>query len=211
MPLPLDETLSPGQSGHVGFHETIADVLNDVDQSGGFTVPSYRSGTYAARPAAGFAGRVYYATDLALAFLDTGAAWQPLGTRLQTALAGASGDTTLTTANQALAGASVTITTVYPNAVYVVNAVFDFDNTVANGPDAVGVLLVAAAEQSRQAIFRGPTVNDRGTVAQNWRGVIVTPAATTFSLSARKNTSAGGIIARSHSSFVVKVFEGNVT
>src|SRR3989304_2332237 len=36
----------------------------------------HKSGTYAARPAAGNAGRVYFATDIPAMYRDDGAAWQ---------------------------------------------------------------------------------------------------------------------------------------
>jgi hypothetical protein len=70
----LDDTISAGQSGHIGDHEQIADVL------GTFGSPFSRvaldgQGTLAARPAAGVQGRYYYATDVGFLYRDTGAAW----------------------------------------------------------------------------------------------------------------------------------------
>jgi hypothetical protein len=35
-------------------------------------------GTYASRPAAGTAGRIYYTTDGAIAYMDNGSSWQPI-------------------------------------------------------------------------------------------------------------------------------------
>src|SRR3990172_8480440 len=42
----------------------------------------HKSGTLAARPAAGNAGRLYYATDTAITFLDNGTNWVPQGVQV---------------------------------------------------------------------------------------------------------------------------------
>lgn len=49
--------------------------LNTLDNA-----VTFSEGTISARPAAGLAGRVYYATDTLLEYVDTGSSWLPLAT-----------------------------------------------------------------------------------------------------------------------------------
>lgn len=63
----MDDTLDVGDTGHVEAHETLHTRYNNsVD---------VRSGTEAARPAFGTAGRLYLSTDTVKLFRDSGAAW----------------------------------------------------------------------------------------------------------------------------------------
>ena len=71
MTLPL--IINPGDSGHLGDHEEVHGLL--VNAVSPFSVALDASGTLAARPAAGVAGRYYYATDIGQIFRDTGSAW----------------------------------------------------------------------------------------------------------------------------------------
>ena len=56
------------------FNGLVGDASADVDIK-----HTHKSGTLAARPAASTAGRLYYATDIKVQFLDTGAAWVVVG------------------------------------------------------------------------------------------------------------------------------------
>lgn len=44
-----------------------------------FLTQAHKEGTYALRPAAGNAGRLYFATDLGALFRDNGSVWRPVG------------------------------------------------------------------------------------------------------------------------------------
>ncbi len=61
-------------------------ITDAVVNAGG--VPSLSSGTLAARPAFGTAGRVYFATDTKQEFIDTGVAWDQLNTNASDLVSG---------------------------------------------------------------------------------------------------------------------------
>jgi hypothetical protein len=65
------QTVAPGTSGNVL-------TSNGTTWSSSASASGNLYGTYASRPAAGVAGRVYYASDCPNPFVDNGAAWQPV-------------------------------------------------------------------------------------------------------------------------------------
>lgn len=78
MTLPL--VISPGDSAHISNHEEIHDLLSDATSP--FSLALDASGTFAARPAAGVAGRYYLATDTNVLYRDSGAAWVAISSYL---------------------------------------------------------------------------------------------------------------------------------
>lgn len=91
MTLPL--VITAGDSGHIGDHEEIHALLDDVVSP--FTVANVSQGTEAARPAAGQAGRYYYATDTLALFYDTGSAWRLVSPAIRFARVFKTGNQTL--------------------------------------------------------------------------------------------------------------------
>lgn len=65
----------PDSADNPGLVADLASLANQIDANAAM----YAQGTFAARPAAGKAGRIYYATDTLQHFWDTGAAWVALG------------------------------------------------------------------------------------------------------------------------------------
>lgn len=77
MPNPnLPEAIVAGATGHISHHNTIHDVINDVDSP--FTIRGDTQGTLGARPAAGLSGRYYWATDLRTLYRDDGTTWHEI-------------------------------------------------------------------------------------------------------------------------------------
>lgn len=66
----------PDSADNPGLVTDLAALANQIDA----TAAMYAQGTFAARPAVGKVGRIYYATDTLQHFWDTGAAWVALGT-----------------------------------------------------------------------------------------------------------------------------------
>lgn len=113
-----------------------------------------------------------------------------------TARAAATSDLTLTTSNQDVVGASLTLPHI---GTYVIRAVFDFEFTtvVTTIIDiaAIGVLTDSGgAEEAEQAGFTVPSVTDldafRATVAQQWI-ITTTSKDEVFKLRARKSATVG--------------------
>lgn len=71
--------LSEMQTQRTDNLTVVEKVLLDGDVSASGKVHRHKSGTYANRPAAGQAGRIYLATDLQVTFMDDGTDWYPIG------------------------------------------------------------------------------------------------------------------------------------
>lgn len=208
MTLPI--VINPGDPGHISHHEEAHGLLDDVNQVGGFLLPQWKQGTLAARPAAGNAGAIYWATDIPLLFFDTGASWNAIGNRIRTDDRESTADFTLTTTPTDITGASLTITTVLANAFWFAWASFDFNWATASN-DAVGELLLNNVAQTGQDIY-GPSSAGRAVVGQSWRGPAAIAGAFTFKLRASKSGAGGVVSALSvHTTLRVMMIEGNVS
>lgn len=75
----LPTGLVAGASGHVSYHNEIHRILTHISDTT-FVGAGMLQGTFAARPAAGVAHRLYYATDSGVLYYDTGAAWVDIAT-----------------------------------------------------------------------------------------------------------------------------------
>jgi hypothetical protein len=71
-----------------------------------------------------------------------------------------------------ITGATVTVTTVAANAVYVAVGIFDVDLTGATTSLARGKLSVDGAIQTPEAFLAAEVTTDRGTPGQIWRGTL---------------------------------------
>lgn len=74
MTLPID--ITSGDPGHIGDHEELHALLDDVVAP--FAVISYDQGLFAARPAAGAEGRLYFSTDTNVLYYDEGGSWHSI-------------------------------------------------------------------------------------------------------------------------------------
>lgn len=70
----LDETVTPGQSGHITDHDVIHHILNNLDT---YAVQNLQ-GNIADRPGTATAGSVYWASDVKRGYRFDGADWWPL-------------------------------------------------------------------------------------------------------------------------------------
>lgn len=118
------------------------------------------------------------------------------------------GNLTLSTSVQDVAGCTVTFSVSGAHAFAMVNAAFDFQPTVSSaGNNAVGYLTVDGSSRSQQAIWTDNGANSRETTPQNW----VVPLAAgshTLKLQANKTGAGGTHVANSpHTSMSVLVVD----
>lgn len=118
------------------------------------------------------------------------------------------GPLVLTTSEVDCPSATVTFTTTGTTAIAVAHGVFDMDQATPSGTTTnLGLLSVDGVTETKQAIFRCLTPNDRASVAQTWR-VSLTAGSHTLKLRVKK-TGAGGTLGCSdvHTSIVVTVHD----
>lgn len=100
-------------------------------------------------------------------------------------------------------GCSITLATLTDGAVYVAQAVFDFDLTAATTSTQTGRLLVDGAAQTQVARFGAEVSTDTATVAQQWRGTLATAGTHTLKIQG-SGTSA---VLFAHSTLLVTIYE----
>ena len=104
--------------------------------------------------------------------------------------------------------ATVTFDTTGTTAVAVVHGVFDMEQTTPSGTTTnCGLLSVDGVTETKQALFRGLTANDRATVAQTWRKELAA-GSHTLKLRVKKTGSGGTLVCNDvHTSIVVTVYD----
>ena len=122
--------------------------------------------------------------------------------------ASASSSLTLTTTLTDVTGASITLTTLTDGALYIAEAVFDMNvATAASGQLAEGHLGVDGSDQTARALRQMNAV-DRATVAQRWRGTLVSAGSHTFKLRGLKSGASGvASIVTTHTKLQVTIYE----
>lgn len=208
MPLPL--VINPGDLGHLTHHETIHDLLNPIVAPFD-DVAHIDSGLRSARPAAGVAGRIYYATDMAVGFLDTGSGWVPLGNRIDLEHSFLTSSQAVSTSSTDLTGTTLNITTYDTNARYYAVATFFFSIVASGYGTAEGTIAIdgGASLATTAAISIGIAGVDASAAATH-SGTIASAGAHTFRLRTRK-TNSGGTINVANAQLSVIVVEGSVT
>ena len=123
--------------------------------------------------------------------------------------AAATNDLTLTTAEQDILGASITVITQTANAVYLAYGVFDMSATTgAAGVIMVGRLAVDGVSDTEEAHADGSTTGARITASQDWRGTLATAGSHTLKLRGLKSAAGGTMLARTiHSKLTVVIYE----
>ncbi|MBV7671367.1 hypothetical protein STHAL_18115 [Streptomyces halstedii] len=118
----------------------------------------------------------------------------------------ASGNLALTTSVVDVPGASITLTTTSPNAIYVAVGTFSFDVVTATTAYAEGMLYVDGAQASGNARWSGEVNTDFGPAAQQWSGTLAAGGSHTLKL--RGSASAAGIqILGAFTRLIVTIYE----
>lgn len=115
---------------------------------------------------------------------------------------------TLTNSEVDVGAATITLTTVAANAIYICTAVFDFNVTTAAAAQfCVGRLSIDGVISTREALHDMQTIG-RGTVHQQWRGTLAAAGSHTLKLRALK-TTAGGVAEASatHTTIQIIIYE----
>ncbi|HEY9416032.1 MAG TPA: hypothetical protein VIQ30_14810 [Pseudonocardia sp.] len=105
-------------------------------------------------------------------------------------------------------GATVTFSTTAANAVYVAQAIFDFDTSGAGTTTiGTGMLAVDGSAQAGQALLQvgAATANDRATAGQQWRGTLAATGSHTIKLTA--TIPANMEINATHTTLLLTVYE----
>lgn len=114
---------------------------------------------------------------------------------------------TLTTTATDLLAATVTFSTTTANAVFVVNAFFDFEVTAAGTSVLIGQLVTDGNLQAGEAHSDGSTVQ-RHTVGQTWRGTLAASGSHTFKLRGLKTAAVGTMVTNdSHTRLTIQIAE----
>jgi hypothetical protein len=107
-----------------------------------------------------------------------------------------------------ITGATLTFDTETANAVYVAEAVFDFDTTTPGTTTiGVGFLNVDGSNQTSQSLFQvgAATANDRTSSTQRWRGTLATAGSHTLKL--QGTVPANMEINATHTVLTVTIYE----
>jgi len=118
------------------------------------------------------------------------------------------GNLTLSTSVQDVAGCTITFSVSGAHAFAAVSAAFDFQPTISSaGINAVGYLTVDGSSRSQQAIWTDNGANSRQTTPQSWL-VALSAGSHTLKLQANKTGAAGTHVANSpHTNMTVLVVD----
>ncbi|MEU1775336.1 hypothetical protein ABZ501_20270 [Streptomyces sp. NPDC019922] len=119
----------------------------------------------------------------------------------------ASGNLALGTAEADVPGASITLTTLAANAVYVATGTFSFDITTATTAFASGALDVDGTAPSGQARWSGEVGTDFGPAVQQWSGTLPAVGNHTFKLRGSMSAGTGITILGAYTRLIVTVYE----
>jgi hypothetical protein len=129
--------------------------------------------------------------------------------RLQAKTYDATGTTNLalTTTETDIAGASVTLTTETPGAIYVVRADFSFDIASATTAFTSGVCQLDGVSLSGQARWSGEVGTDYGPASHGWRGTIAAAGSHTFKLRGAISAGTGITVLAAFTKLFVTIHE----
>lgn len=129
--------------------------------------------------------------------------------RLQPRTYGAVGSTNLalTTSEQDIAGATVTVTSETPGAIYVVRADFSFDITSATTAFASGLCYLDGAALTGNARWSGEVATDFGPATFGWRGAVGAAGSHTWKLRGVMSSGTGITILAAFTTLTVVIYE----
>lgn len=104
-------------------------------------------------------------------------------------------------------GASITLTTLTNGAIYVAQAVFQFDITTATTNFATGACYLDGVALSGQARWAGANATDFATGMQIWKGPVGTAGSHTFKLRGSMSSGTGIQILGAFTKIIVTIYE----
>ena len=206
----LPTTITPGFPGHIGDHEEMHAILDDLDTGSEFGITQFKQGVHSNRPAAGIAGRFWFSSNIPALYFDTGAAWQLIAPAIKRASDAASAQLTLTASYQDIPGLSIDIATVTANAPFWAVGVGAFDLQTVGTGNLEFAMLVNGAAQAELGVFNAtPTGGYIASVTQTWEGVCGGAGTQNFKMQAKKSTGSGvAVVAPTNTTLLVVVYDG---